>query len=111
MEDKYEVKINNYGTIYYKNGKLHRDNDLPAVEYKSGSKEWYKEGKIHRIDGPAIERYNGDKYWYYEDKLHRIDGPAYENSDENKKWYYEGKYVDCSSQEEFQRIINLQLFW
>lgn len=25
------------------------------------TKEWYKDGELHRTDGPAIERINGDK--------------------------------------------------
>jgi len=32
--------------------------------YKSGSKFWYLNGKLHREDGPACEYTNGDKYWY-----------------------------------------------
>ena len=30
--------------IWYKNGKLHRDNDLPAIEYSNGDKVWCKNG-------------------------------------------------------------------
>ena len=101
MEDKYEVKTDNFGTIrYYKNGKLHRDNDLPAVEWNNGDKEWHKEwhkeGKIHRIDDPAIEDNYGNKHWYKEGKKHRDNGPAVEYFDGDKLWYYEGKYINCS---------------
>ena len=28
---------------WYKDGKCHRDNDLPAKEYKDGTKAWYNE--------------------------------------------------------------------
>ena len=31
--------------VWRLNGKLHRDNDLPAVEYADGSKEWWLNGK------------------------------------------------------------------
>ena len=33
------------GNNYYKNGKLHRDGDLPAVESGANYKEYYKNGK------------------------------------------------------------------
>jgi antitoxin component YwqK of YwqJK toxin-antitoxin module len=31
---------------WYKNGKLHRDNDMPAIITADGSQEWYKNGKF-----------------------------------------------------------------
>ena len=134
MEDKYEIITDVYKTIsHYKNCKLHRDNDLPAVEYINGSKYWYKEGKCHRLDGPAEIYNNGSKVWFYEGmrhrdngpaietigrkewfiegKRHRLDGPAVEYKNGDKEWYYEDKWIRCNSQEEFERIINLQLFW
>jgi hypothetical protein len=39
-------------------------------------KEWYVEGKRHRIDGPALIHEDGSKSWYRNGKLHREDGPA-----------------------------------
>ena len=56
----------------------------------NGTKEWYLDGKRHRVDGPAIEFANGSKYWYQDNKLHRIDGPAIEDSDGSKYWYLDG---------------------
>ena len=88
MEDNYEVRTENGVIRYYKNGLLHRDNDFPAIEWNNGNKVWWFEGKLHRINGPTVEYSNG-----------------------NKEWWYEGKQIKCSSQEEFKRIINLQLFW
>ena len=42
--------------LWYINGKLHRDYDLPAVEHICGTKEWYQYGRLHRDnDLPAIE--------------------------------------------------------
>lgn len=38
-----------------------------------------------------IEWENGPKYWYKEGKLHRLDGPACEFSDGYKQWWIEGK--------------------
>ena len=33
-------------TSWYKNGQLHRDNDLPAVILTNGSQFWYQYGKF-----------------------------------------------------------------
>ena len=42
---------------------LHREDDLPAVVYANGDKEWWHGGVRHRKNGPAIIA--GDKkYWY-----------------------------------------------
>ena len=35
--------------------------DGPAIECADGSKYWYQEGNLHRLNGPAIEYTNGDK--------------------------------------------------
>ena len=40
---KYEVTVDDDGTI-----------------------RWRQQDKYHRLDGPAIERANGEKYWYIE---------------------------------------------
>ena len=46
---------------WYKDGVLHRDNDLPAIEFANGNKEWYQNGNLHRDnDLPAIERNKRD---------------------------------------------------
>jgi hypothetical protein len=41
-----------------------------------GTKEWYQDGNLHRLNGPAIEWVNRDKSWYQDGNLHRLDGPA-----------------------------------
>jgi hypothetical protein len=87
MENYNKIEKNEYVTYYYLNNRRHRI-DGPAIEYSTGIKYWYQNGKLHRLDGPAIEWYNGDKVWYYKDK-----------------------YIECNSQEEFERIIKLKLFW
>ena len=79
--------------------------------YPDGDKYWYQNGKLHRIDGPAAEYANGDKYWYQNGQRHRIDGPAIECADGTKLWYYKDEKINCSSQNEFIRIINLKVFW
>ena len=55
--------------------KLHRL-DGPAVVHSNGTIAWCANGACHRLDGPAIVRINGDKEWYKNGMLHRTDGPA-----------------------------------
>jgi hypothetical protein len=62
----YKVTVDSQGTIRWYNeaGLLHREDDLPAVEYATGTKQWYKNGKRHREDGPACEYPDGTKCWF-----------------------------------------------
>ena len=56
---------------------------------------------------------DGDKFWYknfYSVDLHKIDGPAVEWADGTKEWYIDGLRIDCNSQEEFERYLNLIAF-
>ena len=102
--DRYKTKR------WYKDNLLHRENG-PAIEWFTGDKDWYKNGIRHREDGPALEIINGDKEWWQNGKLHRLDGPAIDQLNKYKFWYYQGKQIDCSSQEEFEKIIKLKIFW
>jgi hypothetical protein len=86
--------ISRYGKQeWYKEGKLHRDGDLPATIYVNGDQYWYKEGKRHRDDDlPAVIHANGDQSWYKEGKIHRDgDLPAVNFKNEYQSWYKEGK--------------------
>ena len=61
-----ELKIHPNGTQeWYKEGKIHRDNDQPAVIYADGTKSWCKEGKSHRemINLRSFIA-DGTKEWY-----------------------------------------------
>lgn len=80
------------------------------IDY-NGNKFWYLNGKLHREDGPAAIHITGDKCWLLNGNLHREDGPAVEFDDGDKEWYYHGKLINCSSQEEFERLIKLKVFW
>ena len=40
----------------------------PAIEYATGDKSWYLNGKLHREDGPAVEHIDGRKRWYLNGK-------------------------------------------
>jgi len=86
--DYEEPDVDEFGTIRWRNedGELHRE-DGPAIEWASGSKEWWVNHKRHREDGPAIEWASGSKEWWVNDKRHREDGPAIEFASGNKYWY------------------------
>ena len=73
------LEVDMYGTkSWWINGKLHRDNDLPAVEWKNGEKEWYKNGVKHRDNNlPAVEYFDGHKAWYLNGVCYRIDDWIY----------------------------------
>ena len=55
-----------------------------------------------------IDEY-GNKCWTLNNKYHREDGPAQEYCNGDKVWYYHGKFF--TSQEEFERLINLKALW
>ena len=95
---------------WYKCGKLHRDNDLPAIERRIGH-WWFQHGQLCRYnDKPEVilfPRYGGPEERYYKKKpdnylysnlqclkhykLHRDgDKPAKVNED-NKEWCQNGK--------------------
>jgi hypothetical protein len=80
----------NGSKAWYVDDKLHRL-DGPAYEGADGSKQWYVDDKLHRLDGPAIEYADGSKRWYVDGKRHRLDGPAVEGADGSKYWYVDDK--------------------
>ena len=85
--------------------------DNSFIEEFLGAKNWYQNDLLHRLDGPAIEWSTGKKEWYQNGLSHRLDGPAIEYANGEKFWYYEDKLIECSSKEQFERIIKLRLFW
>lgn len=77
---------------------------------------WYKKGTniLHKEYGPAIEYADGTECWYFDGRIHREDGPAvYNNYDfsEYKEYWYQGQKIECSSDEEYQRLLKLKAFW
>ena len=59
------------------NNNLHREGDLPALEYSNGDKYWYINGVLHRDrDRPPIVLRTGEQRWQRGDILHRETGPA-----------------------------------
>lgn len=76
------------------NGKLHRDHDLPAVDWGDGmSYEWWHDGQLHREDGkPAVVCSNGSRMWFVDGWRHRDnDLPAIEwGPSGDREWYVRG---------------------
>jgi hypothetical protein len=63
VDDLPEIDSNG-DQYWYKEGKRHRDGDLPAVIYSDGNQHWYKEGKLHRDgDLPAVILSDGSQWW------------------------------------------------
>jgi hypothetical protein len=89
-----EIYKNDRGTQYwYKNGKYHRDNDLPALILANGDQYWCKDGKQHRDnnDLPAVICVNGSQHWYKNGNRHRDnDLPSMIYSNGRQHWYKNG---------------------
>lgn len=76
-------------------GGLHRDGDLPAIEYADGSRKWYQHGALHRDgDKPAVEMADGTRKWYVDGKAHREGGPAVILPGGRELWYNNGRRID-----------------
>lgn len=70
----------------------------------SGRKEWYNQsGQPHRLDGPAVEWASGRKEWWVNGKRHRDDGPAIEFKDGRKEWWFNDRR---HTEEEYQRMVS-----
>jgi len=75
--------VNKFGKIM-----THWDDDTWNAEWPGGTRFWYKDLLRHREDGPAVEYPGG-----------------------YKEWWFNGEEINCSSQEEFLRIMKLKVFW
>jgi hypothetical protein len=60
------------------------------ITQDNGIRSWYRDGLPHREDGPAIEHDMG----FYHAKM----------------WFIMGEKIDCTTQEEFERILKLKVF-
>ena len=77
-----------------------------------GTVRYYNEqGQLHNENGPAIESPGVTLQWYNNGNRHRLNGPAIEHASGLKYWYYNNKHIKCYSQEEFERLIKLKVFW
>lgn len=83
-----------YKERWFKNGKVHRDGDEPAVTYQSGTQEWVKNNKWHREgDKPAVIDSDGEMTWAVDDKRHRETGPARIKADGTEEYWLDDKKV------------------
>ncbi len=57
-----------------------------AVDYLDGTKTYFKDNKLHRIDGPAFIDSDGTEKWFFHGKLHRTDGLAIVYPDGKEEW-------------------------
>jgi hypothetical protein len=62
--DNIDVTVKQDEVYWSKNEKTHRDNDKPAIFWFTGSRHWYKNGKLHRSNKPAIIWFNGTEEWF-----------------------------------------------
>jgi hypothetical protein len=87
----FTIKINRtYGVEYTLLGLNHNEGDLPAIITNGSEKYWFKSGKIHRDnDLPAIVYHNRCEWWMY-GLRHRLgDKPAI-ITDTSLIWYHNG---------------------
>jgi hypothetical protein len=64
-------------------------------------------------DGLVIN-INKSKFYYKNNTLHRLNGPAYIAGivyGNKKEWAYYGQLIICKTQEEFEKLIKLKVFW
>ncbi len=80
MKNYVKKRKDQYGTTFYlnKKGFMHRT-DGPAVEYASGSKVWYLNGKRHREDGAGlIDVVAQYKSYYLNNKIYKKEDFIYQ---------------------------------
>jgi hypothetical protein len=97
---RYERLFNYY---WYEDDKLHRRDDLPAIELSNGTKEWYIQGIRTRDAGPALIKFFAndisgsplfDQFWYKNDRFNRGGSlPAVMTYDGNQQVKLTGSYV------------------
>jgi len=71
------------------NWNIHREDDLPAIEWKDGCKVWYKNGLKHRNGNPAVVFPDGHEEWWLNGVLHREGGLPAIKTVEGRQFYYE----------------------
>jgi len=82
MEDQ-EFEVDAYMCKIWRNN----NGDPYKRQYPDGFTSWWNEFGRHRENGPAIE-------W-----------------GSFKQWWYNGEQLNCTNQEEFEKILKLELFW
>ena len=70
------------------------DTILNSILEFTNRREWYKNGKLHRINGPAVEYKNGCKKWYRNGILYKECGPDIVYNRIKKKWFINGQLLE-----------------
>ena len=85
---------NNYGSIIYhkKNTNIVHNPYGPAIIYANGMKDYWIEGKLHRLDGVARTYANGEGSYYINNK--RLSKEDFEKHPERLK-YLGKEYLIC----------------
>lgn len=88
----YSVKITKDAITWSKNNKVHRGNDLPAVEWVNGNRTWARNGEAHRSGGlPAFIDTEGVHIWMINGKKHREGDLPAQMSVDVTIWMINGK--------------------
>ena len=82
--------------IWCKDGKIHRDNDKPAVVFRNGMMEWWENGKRHRQNGMYsiimnINYLKTDVEEVSTSLLYDFDCKLFQNNQSVQIWYRFGK--------------------
>jgi hypothetical protein len=93
-DDVVRVVLSGNGSLWYKNGLEHRDNDLPASLNRDPEGNitfvWYKDGDKDRQDLPALlSTLNNTQTYFSEGKINRENLPAFFD-DKKMSWYHDG---------------------
>jgi hypothetical protein len=86
----------------------HDLNPNPKTDYL-GNKHYY-------LDGDPEYKYvvytNGDRAYFKDTRLlHNETGPAYITANGKEYWYLNDEMIDCETQQEFESIMKLKVFW
>ena len=75
--------------------------DLDKYEYINGDIIYYKKGTkiFHNPYGASVMYKDGTKYYFFENKIHRLDGPAVIWPDGEEEYWINDKYL---TKEEFE---------
>lgn len=63
-----------------------------------------------------VESDGVNSIWFYtiyhlNGEISRLKGPAVMRPKDDNEWWLNGKRINCSSQEEFERLIKMKVFW
>jgi hypothetical protein len=84
-----EIWLNN--KYWYKLGKLHRDNDLPAIIHSDGSSEWFQNGLLHREQDLSARITKEFQVWYKNGLRHRDNDLPASISAGIQEWWKNGQ--------------------